>query len=40
MSGPTSSASARLDAEASVILGYCLLGTEEAEKRSARILRE
>ncbi|MFF1410681.1 LuxR C-terminal-related transcriptional regulator [Streptomyces sp. NPDC058289] len=40
LSGSTSSASARLDAEASVILGYSLLGMEEAEKRSARILRE
>ncbi|MCM1974136.1 MULTISPECIES: LuxR family transcriptional regulator [unclassified Streptomyces] len=40
LSSPTSPASARLDAEASVILGYSLLGMEEAEKRSARILRE
>ncbi|MCJ0869211.1 hypothetical protein [Streptomyces sp. AP-93] len=40
LSSPASSASARLDAEASVILGYSLLGMEEAEKRSARILRE
>lgn len=40
LAGSASSASARLDAEASVILGYSLLGTEEAEKRSARILRE
>lgn len=40
LSSSTSSASARLDAEASVILGYSLLGMEEAEKRSARILRE
>ncbi|MGW1771855.1 helix-turn-helix transcriptional regulator [Streptomyces sp. NPDC002104] len=40
LSEPTRSAPARLDAEASVILGYCLLGTEEAQKRSARILRE
>ncbi|MDD9379334.1 LuxR C-terminal-related transcriptional regulator [Streptomyces sp. ZAF1911] len=40
LAGSTSSASARLDAEASVILGYSLLGMEEAEKRSAMILRE
>ncbi|MFJ7266538.1 LuxR C-terminal-related transcriptional regulator [Streptomyces sp. NPDC099050] len=40
LAGSASSAPSRLDAEASVILGYSLLGTEEAEKRSARILRE
>lgn len=40
LSSPSISASARLDAEASVILGYFLLGKEEAEKHSERILRE
>lgn len=40
LSSPNSSASARLDAEASVILGYSLLGKEEAEKHAERILRE
>ncbi|MCX5404170.1 LuxR C-terminal-related transcriptional regulator [Streptomyces sp. NBC_00335] len=40
LSSSASAAPARLDAEASVILGYSLLGMEEAEKRSARILRE
>ncbi|MFB6524326.1 LuxR C-terminal-related transcriptional regulator [Streptomyces sp. NPDC056401] len=40
MSSPLSSASVRLDAEASAILGYSLLGMEESEKRSERILRE
>ncbi|MFJ7270000.1 LuxR C-terminal-related transcriptional regulator [Streptomyces sp. NPDC099050] len=40
MASTVSSAPARLDAEASVILGYSLLGMEEAENRSERILRE
>ncbi|MEV0492097.1 LuxR C-terminal-related transcriptional regulator [Streptomyces atratus] len=40
LASPGSSASARLDAEASIILGYSLLGREEAEKHSERILRE
>ncbi|MEV8021426.1 LuxR C-terminal-related transcriptional regulator [Streptomyces sp. NPDC086554] len=34
------SAAARLDAEASVILGHFLLGNEEADRYSERILRE
>lgn len=38
--GPSISASARFDAEASLILGYFMLGKEEAEKHSERILRE
>ncbi|MEU7646364.1 helix-turn-helix transcriptional regulator [Streptomyces huasconensis] len=37
---PGSSASTRLDAEASVILGHSLLGAEEAERYAERILRE
>jgi DNA-binding CsgD family transcriptional regulator len=40
LASPSSSASARLDAEASIILGYSLLGKEEAEKHSERILRD
>ncbi|SHN26633.1 helix-turn-helix transcriptional regulator [Actinacidiphila paucisporea] len=40
LSDPGSSTSARLDAEASAILGYSILGKEEPEKRSERILRE
>jgi DNA-binding CsgD family transcriptional regulator len=40
LASPGISASVRLDAEASVILGYSLLGMEEAEKHSERILRE
>jgi DNA-binding NarL/FixJ family response regulator len=40
LASPSMSLSARLDAEAAVILGYFLLGKEEAEKVSARILRE
>ncbi|WP_160503167.1 LuxR C-terminal-related transcriptional regulator [Streptomyces sp. BA2] len=40
LSSPGTSPSERLDAEASVILGYSLLGKEEAEEKSVRILRE
>lgn len=40
LAGPGISDSARFDAEASLILGYFLLGKEEAEKHSERILRE
>jgi DNA-binding CsgD family transcriptional regulator len=40
LASPGISPSARLDAEASVILGYFLLGEHEAEKVSERILRE
>lgn len=40
LASPGMSLSARLDAEACVILGYSLLGREEAEKVSERILRE
>ncbi|WP_371530670.1 LuxR C-terminal-related transcriptional regulator [Streptomyces sp. NBC_01283] len=40
LSGPTASAADRLDAEASVILGYSLLGKQEADEHSVRILRE
>jgi len=40
LAGPSVSPKARLDAEASVILGYFLLGQGEAEKVSERILRE
>jgi hypothetical protein len=40
LASPSISLSARLDAEASVILGYFLLGKEEADKVSERILRE
>lgn len=40
LASPDTSLSARLDAEASVILGYFLLGNAEAEKVSERILRE
>ncbi|MGW6022230.1 helix-turn-helix transcriptional regulator [Streptomyces sp. NPDC055099] len=40
LSSPGASAADRQDAEASVILGHCLLGQEEAEENSVRILRE
>ncbi|MGW4820633.1 helix-turn-helix transcriptional regulator [Streptomyces sp. NPDC004227] len=40
LSSPGISTSARLDAEASLILGYFLLGKEQAEKISQEILRE
>ncbi|WP_405792438.1 LuxR C-terminal-related transcriptional regulator [Streptomyces sp. NBC_01506] len=40
LAGPGISTSDRLDAEASLVLGYFLLGKEEAEKYSERILRE
>lgn len=40
LSRPSISPSVRFDAEASLILGYFLLGQEEAEKYSERILRE
>ncbi|WP_312881690.1 LuxR C-terminal-related transcriptional regulator [Actinomadura alba] len=40
LASPSISASARLDAEASLILGCFLLGKEEAEEHSERILRE
>jgi len=40
LASPDISLSARLDAEASVILGYFLLGKKEAEKVSEGILRE
>jgi DNA-binding CsgD family transcriptional regulator len=40
LASPGTSPSARLDAEASAILGYFLLGREEAEKAADRILRE
>ncbi|WP_225839263.1 LuxR family transcriptional regulator [Streptomyces sp. NK08204] len=40
LSGSGYPESDRLDAEASMILGYSLLGMEEAEKHAARVLRE
>jgi DNA-binding CsgD family transcriptional regulator len=40
LSSPSSSASTRLDAEASILLGYSILGKEQAEEHSERILRE
>lgn len=40
LASPEMSLSARLDAEACVILGYLMLGKEEARKVSERILRE
>jgi len=40
LASPSVSPSARLDAEASVILGYFLLGEDEAVRVSERILRE
>ncbi|GIF47606.1 DNA-binding CsgD family transcriptional regulator [Asanoa ferruginea] len=40
LASPGSSAAARLDAEASLILGYSLLDSDEAERMSAQILQE
>lgn len=40
LSSPSSSASARIDAEACVILGYSILGKEQAAKHAEEILRE
>lgn len=40
LADPSASHSSRLDAEASLILGYSLLGAKEAEEMSDRILRE
>lgn len=40
LSNPSSSAAARLDAEVSLVLGYSILGREQAERHSERILQE